>query len=574
MQKELKLTDDQIKTVAELRQKLNVSGPGGVDFNATSPAARHKANTEQQVEVTRAFDKLLTLDQRKRLQQIERQQWQGPGLSSAFFQGNALAKELAVTDAQRAKYEEVEAAHGEVVVKAILSGEPFEKVSAAVEASRAATEKATLALLTADQQAKHKEFMGEPFKGNVYGGFPGGPGGGGPGVSAATLRKLYFGRYSGQITTLVRFKGVQEELKLTEEQLKKLIAANTELRTKFPPGELAQAAQDEKKGDKLYADRSAFIEKVLADVLTKEQRARFRELELQQLGAATFPGTPVSSAAGYPGVAEAIKLTVDQKKKLLDGEPPVDVLTADQKKAITAMHGEAVKLAEVFNQPAFPGPGGGFNLLPTLTASNQLLLNVVVWDALKLTPDQLAKLVPVANEYLLVAGPRRGGFGGGPGGGGFGQPVNTKERVAVIEKFTAAVDATLTAEQKKRLSQLAIQQAASNGLDSALTNQPTPSELAKGLALTDAQRKKVEALSEEFSNVANLLDETSLAWEKEMTVRTQLRERLDTAVLKELTVEQKAKLKELTGEPFEGFTRQPYYGSRGGFGGGFGGFFP
>src|SRR5204863_6646200 len=106
----------------------------------------------------------------------------------------------------------------------------------------------------------------------------------------ANQRKFTFGRYSNQLTTLTLFKGVQEELKLTEAQVKKLSDLMTEFNTKFPFPAMIQAMQDEKTGDKHFAERSEFVARALADVLTKEQQARFREINLQRLEAP--PRTP------------------------------------------------------------------------------------------------------------------------------------------------------------------------------------------------------------------------------------------------------------------------------------------
>ena len=280
------------------------------------------------------------------------------------------------------------------------------------------------------------------------------------------------------------------------------------MQTKFPIQELIQALQDEEKGTKFYADRSEFIEKALTDTLTKEQLARLRELELQRLEEPALGGGPLGrpTAAGYPGVAEAIKLTAEQKKQLLAGEIPSEVLTAAQKELIAGMLGKPVKVATMFS-----GPGGG-TPLPVLGARPQMLLNTLVWDDGKLSPqDQIAKLAPAANEYQLVVGLRRGpgGFGGGPGGGfpggpGGGVPVDTKAISAGIEAFTKVVDAELSADQKKQLDQLAVQQQLTRGLETALLGTGT-SEFVKAMALTDEQKKQLVALDTAMGKIAALL---------------------------------------------------------------------
>jgi hypothetical protein len=563
VQKELKLTEDQLRALAEARAKFNQ--PDMLDFFGTSPADRKKVQDERLAEVEKALGKVLTADQRKRLKQIERQRNTSPDV--AFFPESEIAKELTVTEAQLKKYTEITAAHTEAVVKAVLSDEPTEKVRAAVESADKDRAKAVEDILTADQKTKKKDLIGEPFTGNVFaGGFPN------PGGMNLAQRKFGFGRYTNQLSILVRFKGLQEELQLKDEQVKKLTESMTEFGTKFPIQDLLQALQDDEKADKLFANRSVFMEKAVADVLTKEQQARFREINLQRLEAPPLPGPgfgpPVqTTAASYPGVAEEVKLTAEQKKKLLDGTKPADVLTAEQKKAIAGMLGKPAKLDVVFAPPNFPGPGPGVPAR-ALSSEAQLLLNTVAWDGVKLTRDQVSKLVPAANEYVLVAGPR---FAGGPGGGGF-PPADPKELTTAIETFEKAADAILTADQMKRLGQLAVQQTLTGGLDAALLA-PRPTALTKALAPTDDQKTKITALRAHFGEISAALDRTNIEWEKELNARRQMRDRLDAAALAELTADQKAKLKELTGEPFTGFVKQPLFNfvPGGGFGGGFGG---
>jgi hypothetical protein len=559
VQKELGLKEEQLRALADLREKAN-RPVNFAELQGTSPTARKKAADEFRKEVDAALAKALTADQLKRLRQIERQVQSGP--DPVFLGPGDLAKELGVSDDQREKFAKAQADHGEAIAKLLLSGEPFEKLKTAFDAAVKNHDETVAAILTPEQQARRNELVGEPFTGNAF------AGGVQQGVAAAQ-RRLSFGRYSNQLATLVRFKGVQEELQLKEEQLKKLTELNGELQKQFPPPAMFQALQQGgKEAEKFFADRSGFIDKALADVLTKEQQARFRELNLQRLEAP--PRTPGSefgpfgrnTATSYPGVAEAIKLTEEQKKNLLDGTDPLRVLTDEQKKAIKSMLGKPAKIEVVFAVPDSPQvPDAG-----ALSAAHQLTLDTLVWDALKLDREQSANVAAAANEYVLVTG-RRGGFGGFPDGG---QPGGQKEQAAAAEEYRKALDATLTADQKKRLGQLAIQQALANSLDTALSR-PANAEPSKSLALTEDQRKKVTALAADVRQVAVLLDQTFIAWEKELAVRGKLRDQLDVQLLQVLTADQRAKLKELTGEPFAGFAKRPIFGGFGGFGGGFGG---
>ena len=70
-------------------------------------------------------------------------------------------------------------------------------------------------------------------------------------------------------------------------------------------------------------------------MLTAKYAKRFRQIMLQAHEQPTNSprgaiATTIASAAAYPGVAEAIKLTDEQKKKLIDGTATAEVLTADQ----------------------------------------------------------------------------------------------------------------------------------------------------------------------------------------------------------------------------------------------------
>lgn len=552
VQKELKLTAVQIKALADLR----AAEQPAFDFEAyqsTSPADRAKAEAEARAAADKELAKVLTADQLRRLKQIERQQ-SGPPSHPEFVAGGAVAKELGVTPAQLKQYGDLFEAGAGATAKALLAADTLEALEAAVKAERARHAAAVDAILTAEQRAKRAELLGEPFAGSVFG-LPG---------NIATQQRLQFGRYAGELTTLTRTKGVQDELKLTAEQLQKLSGAAAEFRQKFPPQQLVQALQDEEAGGTFFAGRSAFVEKALADVLSKEQQARLRELMLQRLesppagGGFRAPGRLLPTAASYPGVADAIKLTAGQKEKLLGGDAPAGVLTAAQKEQIKGMLGKPADLAAVFAPTPGVGPPGAFG--PSLSPENQLLLNTSVWDALKLTDDQVVKLVPAANEYTLA---RRRGFGPGFGGPGGPPNVDPKAVAAAVAAFEQAAADTLTGAQKKRLPQLAAQQATARGLDAFLLD---PTGAAKGLALTGAQRQSLAALAAEGNRTAALLTDLPLPWEKELEVRRALRERFDARVRKQLTDEQRAKLEELTGEPFAGFERQPL--GIGGFGGG------
>ncbi len=117
-----------------------------------------------------------------------------------------------------------------------------------------------------------------------------------------------FGMGGGMLLTN---KGVQKELKVTDEQATKLGTLATELREKNQGRfqGLQDLSDDERrtKMQELQKTMQAELHKSLADILKPEQVKRFDEISLQQAGANAF---------STPRVVEALKLTDDQKTKI------------------------------------------------------------------------------------------------------------------------------------------------------------------------------------------------------------------------------------------------------------------
>lgn len=578
VQKELKLTPEQVAALDELRKKYPTyaGGRGGfnqdVDVNL-SAEARQKAGEKLDAETTTALDKILTPEQRARLAQLPRQ---GVATSALFVEGHFLGKELNITADQRKAVADARKAYDAAVAKAVLSDEPIDQVKAKVAALDQEYDAAVEAVLTPEQQAKRKELVGAEFKGRLTGrGFGPGGFGGGPGTlppTVAAARERSFGRYTTQLSQLASLPGLQAELKMTEEQVKKARDASQEILAKFR--RVTPFDADDEAVNKVFGERSAAVEKALADILDKDQQARLRELFLQQLETRiTSPFANSYGAVGYPGVADAIKLTADQKKKLFANERTADVLTDDQKKAVQAMLGKPADLTTVFAVTA--GPARNRSALPP---GYQLLLNSALWDELKLTPEQVTKLVPPLNEYTTQTATTGPAWGFNPGDAP-AAPDAAKVKAAV-DGLVAAADATLTADQKTRLGQLALQQRAAASLSLVLGLpsgylQPfrgSPLDVAKELGITTEQTAKMNTISADAMERANLLGRRSTfgEWADWSEARATLRDRLDAAILKELTPAQQAKWKEMLGEPYKGFTRSPVpFRNTGGPAGGF-----
>ena len=137
----------------------------------------------------------------------------------------------------------------------------------------------------------------------------------------------------------------------------------------------------------------------------------------------------------------------------------------------------------------------------------------------------------------------------------------------ITKETTKTIDTTLKADQKKRLHQLELQQRGLSAL-AAPANARNPnaqaSTLAKDLNVTEDQQKQIrdivagnrEKMQEIFQNAAGNREEAT----KKMA---ELNKSTNEKIAGLLTADQKAKWKEMTGEPYKG--QLP---AAGGFGGG------
>ena len=434
------------------------------------------------------------------------------------------------------------------------------------------------AVVTAEQATTLKTLLGEPFTGSTQPDPRRGARGPRP-SSPNPLRAALFGKYSAEFTQLAGNKSIQDELKMTAEQVKQAVETRNELQSKY-----LLRGVDSDTIAKVYADRSKAIEDALGKVLTAAQAKRFREIMLQSreqvvnvpAGGFGVQSTVIASAAAYPGVADTIKLTDEQKKQLLDNTAPAAVLTADQKTAITKMLGEPFKgeFTIVRSGPTRPTRP---TLSPTLQLFTAFNRTPSVEQVLKLSPEQAKKIAAAREEYQTANqatgfGGFGGGFGGGPTGGAGGFPGGadseaTKALTAAIEKFEKVVAETLSADQKVRVAQLLVQSNAAGSLVATLT---VP-EMVKTLDLTADQTAKLTALGEDAVKLQDLRSQEGVS-DPEGKLAYHLRDAADERMLAVLTADQKAKWKELTGAPWPGLTKTIPFGrgGRGGFpGGGF-----
>jgi Spy/CpxP family protein refolding chaperone len=114
---------------------------------------------------------------------------------------------------------------------------------------------------------------------------------------------------------LLNNKGVQKELKVTDEQASKLDTLATELRDKGREDfqKLRDLSPDERreKMREITQTQHAALMKGLTEILKPDQIARFEQIQVQAAGPAAFE---------MPRVREKLKLTDDQKSKIREIE--------------------------------------------------------------------------------------------------------------------------------------------------------------------------------------------------------------------------------------------------------------
>jgi hypothetical protein len=171
-------------------------------------------------------------------------------------------------------------------------------------------------------------------------------------------------------------------------------------------------------------------------------------------------------------------------------------------------------------------------IVPTGTVIKLLLLRQKsVQQELKLSPEVVQKI----NEFTTAESEAAGKLAGK-------DEAELKEAYAQLTKKNDQFLAdNLSAEQNKRLNQITMQFAALTVL--------TRPETAKGLNLSDEQVQKLKDLQTQArKDLVELLATKEGRTEK----FKKLREETRTKILEVLTDDQKAKVREMAGPPFEG----------------------
>jgi Spy/CpxP family protein refolding chaperone len=221
------------------------------------------------------------------------------------------------------------------------------------------------------------------------------------------------------------------------------------------------------------------------------------------------------------------------------------------------------------------GPGGPGGMMGRAGGMLMLLASEQVQKELKVTDDQKAKLKELADKQREEMRKQFGSMGDM-------QNLSREERQARFEKMQKEaepriaealnkVGEILQPEQLKRLKQIQLQTEGSAAL--------RRKEVAEALGLSADQQKKLEDLNAEASKKREALFQEMRPAEGQRPDREKmqaafekgrkLREESDKEAMAVLTADQKAKLREMMGEPFELDRSQMFQcrGNRGGRGG-------
>jgi hypothetical protein len=167
VQKELQITAEQTQKIEEAQAKVMESFSGLADI--TDQNERRQKMQELAREGERSAAKILKRDQMKRFKEISLQ-LQG----ARAFSDPEVAKALDLADEAKEKIKAITDEAGRQQRQQFQQGADPQAARKKMEELRKATMDKVVAILSADQKAKWKELTGEPFKGEIQMGFPGG----------------------------------------------------------------------------------------------------------------------------------------------------------------------------------------------------------------------------------------------------------------------------------------------------------------------------------------------------------------------------------------------------------------
>jgi hypothetical protein len=158
VQQELKLSPEVVRKVLDFTEKESEAYWQALKGNKDE---LQKKSDELEKEEKKFLEDNLSAEQIKRLDQIT---WQVTALRQ--LQRPEVARALKLTEEQQAKFKEMhKEAHKEL--EAILTAKDKEGRNEKLAKLREDTDQKIEAVLTDEQRAKAKEFVGEPFKGEL-----------------------------------------------------------------------------------------------------------------------------------------------------------------------------------------------------------------------------------------------------------------------------------------------------------------------------------------------------------------------------------------------------------------------
>jgi hypothetical protein len=537
VQVDLKLTDKQKSGLEALQKQWQQSGPRGRPV-PNSEAAKKAAS--QAAEFEKKADELLDAGQVKRLDQIILQQAFTNGRDSDAFSHPKVVAALKLDEKQQEKIRAAQAERQTGLLAIFVRDEAVAEIAKQVKEHKKETYQQLHALLSAEQQARLKDVIGEPFKGEINLRFGG--------ISGVLPRALTTPIYlvTAGLVLYADSNALHEELKLNKEQVEKLLQLQTKARAErlfVPPS----SADDE--AEKKREAQAEAREKELAGVLDAGQVKRFKQLILQtyvsMAGGAANPAPAAIRNRNLTRlfeVRQGLKLSEEQKKKLLEGTEIDKLLDAGQMATWKEMLG---KPFEGNLRPAFAVGGPGFRQVPTLTL--QALETKAIQAELKLTEKQVEAVRELGKKYQEKMS-----------AGSFQDFL--KQSQAAQAELDAGCKKLLDAGRARRLDEIVLQHAYRNGLN-ALLLQPVA---IAGLELDEKQTARLADLRRDNSELLTLFNRefviriglgsaaggrrdqaVSEAW---ATMTASFQKKVEET----LTDAQKGKLKQLLGQPFEG----------------------
>jgi hypothetical protein len=528
VQDELKLSKEQLDKVADLEKHWQAFAREASALSVAEQRERRRAVVKETDDAVKA---LLSAEQFKRLDQIDLQliirepTRGGPGGAPQQhrhpLEEGAVVNQLGLDPKQKTALSNVLAERDKALETLFLSDKPPEAIVREVTVLHAQTKEKLDGVLGPDEKKKLTDLLGPPFTGTVSRLRP--PFGTRPPALTGPLYLTTPG------LSYAQSEDVRKELKLTPEQARKLHDLNEARLAEVL--HLRQTLDQDEYARKL-AERGREDDKKVAEVLDAGQLKRLRQIVVQQMTRGEGPRVVTARVAECPEIAEPLKLTDEQKGRLRAGDHLPDMLTADQKKTLEGLAGEPFR-GEVVPPPLARTP-------PVEPEVLDLMRTPAVRTDLKMTPEQAAKTNDLYAAWRQASAEARDLAG----------EAHAKKLREAADAADAGALALLTEGQRQRVKQLRLQQKEDeHGLAGLLA---TP-DVAEALGVTQEQQKKLAVLTEEANKVRALLREhfppaIAAAPDAEpLPVKFERRARQREEGV--LTDQQRAKLKEMLGEP-------------------------